>query len=72
VPYSSTEQISEVVIQSTMFDINSENCTLPSNWFCDITRNIESVVDKTYFTLSPLNLYNKRIVEKQFLKIEGF
>lgn len=52
--------------------VNDESLNLlPMNWFCDITNHNGSAIAKTYFTLSPFHLYNKRIVEKQFVILKG-
>jgi len=65
------ESISEVVIQDNIL-INYENSiSLPMKWFCDVTTIYGSVIAKTYFTLSPFQVYNKIIVEKRLVILKS-
>jgi len=65
------ESISEVVIQDNVLINEESSISLPMNWFCDVTTNNESVIAKNYFTLSPFQVYNKRIVEKRLVISKG-
>lgn len=52
--------------------INDESSiSLPMNWFCDVTTNNVSVIAQIYFTLSPFQVYNNRIVEKRLVILKG-
>ncbi|KAL4119439.1 hypothetical protein QTP88_012248 [Uroleucon formosanum] len=64
------ESISEVLIQDDTLINDESSISLPMNWFCDVTTKNGSVIAKTYFTLSPLQVYNNRIVEKRLVMLK--
>jgi len=58
--------VSEVIIEETSMIDKLSSMNMPNNWFCDVTKHNNSIVLKTYFTLSPFNVYKTRVVERQF------
>jgi len=38
--------------------------------FYDVTKHNKSIILKTYFTLSPFNVYKTRVVEKQLVSMQ--
>jgi len=46
----------EVIVEETSMIDKSSSITMPSNWFCDVTKHNKSIILKTYFTLSPFNV----------------